>query len=47
MEDQLTEPERLLRQVAQTRREAKSAVAKLNVQRKNYSAKYVKEFLDP
>lgn len=47
MKQKFSELEKLLRQAAQTRQDARASIAKLNAQRKNYSAEYVKDFLDP
>jgi len=47
MKKQFSELEKLLRQTAQARQDAKLTVAKLNLKRKDYSDEYAKEYIDP
>jgi hypothetical protein len=47
MKQKFSELEKLLRQTAQARQDLKAVVAKLNAQRKDYSAEYAKLHIDP
>ena len=47
MKNKFDELEKVLRQTAQARQDAKSATVKLEAQRKDYSVEYAKLYIDP